>query len=173
MVKSLDCDAELPRNVYEDEIGPDKPLPPPRSRYEPTQVSFFLVKSELAREFSRVLEMVSSANNRDIHYDDIMNRDRSLSALKENMPPHLRIQGDAHDPSYLLMQRFTLDIEYQKTMCKYRSIFQLSTAWTGCISQSRLPQGLHSNPDHASRLQPSIWKSQSPSLKVGGAARLE
>ncbi|KAG9230604.1 fungal-specific transcription factor domain-containing protein [Amylocarpus encephaloides] len=121
MVRSSDCDAALPRNIFEDEFGPDfKVLPPARPFSEPTPVSYMIIKAHITSEFGSILEEVNAVNGKSIGYDDILKRDNRLRELKNNMPPHLRLrplEECMHDPATLLMQRFNIDILWQKTMC--------------------------------------------------------
>jgi hypothetical protein len=121
MIRDGDCDAADPRNIFEDEFGPDsKVLPPARPFTEPTPVSYMITKSKIMYEFGIILEEVSSLRGKSVSYDDILKKDNRLQELRNNMPPHLRlrpIEECTHDPSNLLMQRFHLDIAWQKTMC--------------------------------------------------------
>jgi len=120
MIRTTDCDTALPRNIFEDEFGPEsKFLPPPRSSTEPTPVSYMIAKAQISFEFGEILEELNAVN-RSVSYEDILKRDNRLRDLKMNMAPHLRlrpIEECTHDPATLLMQRFGLDILWQKTMC--------------------------------------------------------
>ena len=120
MIRTTDCDASLPRNIFEDEFGPEsKILPPPRPSTEPTPVSYMIAKAQISFEFGEIIEELNAVNKSAI-YEDILKRDNRLRDLKMNMAPHLRlrpIEECTHDPATLLMQRFGLDILWQKTMC--------------------------------------------------------
>lgn len=121
MIRNSDCDTTLPRNIFEDEFGPDsKVLPPARPFTEPTPVSYMITKSQIALEFAVILEEINAVNGKAISYDEVLKRDNRLRDLRNNMPPHLRLrpmEECTHDPATLLMQRFNLDIMWQKTMC--------------------------------------------------------
>ena len=121
MIRNSDCDTKLPRNIFEDEFGPDsKVLPAPRPFTEPTPVSYMITKAEISFEFGAILEEINAANGKPISYDDVLKRDNRLRELKLNMAPHLRLRPITectHDPTTLLMQRFNIDIFWQKTMC--------------------------------------------------------
>lgn len=121
MIRDTDCDTALPRNIFEDEFGPDsKTLPPARPTTEPTPVSYMITKAQISCEFGAILEEINAVNGKPVSYDDILKRDNKLRELKNNMPPHLRLrpmEECTHDPATLLMQRFNLDIFWQKTMC--------------------------------------------------------
>jgi hypothetical protein len=120
-IRTTDCDASLPRNIFEDEFGPDsRVLPPARPNTEPTPISYLIYKSQVIFELGEILEKINSASGKSVAYDEILQTDNRLRELKKNMAPHLRlcpIEEYAHDPATLLMQRFTLDIIWQKTMC--------------------------------------------------------
>ncbi len=121
MIRSTDCDSQLPRNIHEDEFGPDsKILPPARPFTEPTPISYIITKAMISQEFGGILEQITALTGKPISYDEILRRDNRLRDLKLNMPPHLRLrplEECTHDPATLLMQRFNLDIFWQKTMC--------------------------------------------------------
>lgn len=121
MIRSTDCDTQLPRNIFEDEFGPEsKTLPPARPNTEPTPVSYMIAKASISHEFGIILEEINAVTGKGTSYDEILKHDNNLRELKNNMPPHLRlrpIDECMHDPATLLMQRFNLDILWQKTIC--------------------------------------------------------
>ncbi|KAF7914428.1 uncharacterized protein EAF01_000834 [Botrytis porri] len=121
LIRDSDCDTKLPRNIFEDEFGPDsKILPPARPNTEPTPVSYMLAKISIANELNCILEEIQSVNPKGISYDDVLARDNKLWELKRNLAPYLRLrplEECMHDPATLLMNRFNVDILWQKTMC--------------------------------------------------------
>ena len=121
MIRNTDCDTTLPRNIFEDEFGPEsKVLPPARPFTEPTPVSYMIMKAQISFEFGVILEEINAVSGKSVNYDEILKRDNRLRELKSNMAPHLRmrpLEECTHDPATLLMQRFNLDIMWQKTMC--------------------------------------------------------
>jgi hypothetical protein len=120
MVKSTDTDTRLPRNIFEDEFGPEsKVLPAERPNTEPTPVSYMITKALISCEFGDILAELNAVGGKPISYDDILKRDNRLRDIRNSMAPHLRLrpmEECTHDPATLLMQRFTLDILWQKTM---------------------------------------------------------
>jgi hypothetical protein len=120
MIRNTDCDTSLPRNIFEDEFGPDaKVLPPARPSSEPTPVSYMIVKSQITIEFGTIMEEVNAVNGKPISYDEILKTDNRLRDLRNNMPIHLRLRpldDCMHDPATLLMQRFNVEIFWQKTI---------------------------------------------------------
>jgi hypothetical protein len=121
MIRDSDCDARSPRNIFEDEFGPDsKVLPPARPSSEPTPVSYMLAKVDIACELNVILEQMQTVNGKGVGYDEVLKRDARLRELKNNLAPHLRLrpmEECMHDPATLLMHRFNVDILWQKTMC--------------------------------------------------------
>ena len=121
MIRNSDTDTTQPRNIFEDEFGPDsKVLPPARPATEPTPVSYMITKGHIAAEFGAILEEINTVNGKAPAYEDILSRDNRLRDLKNNMAPHLRlrpIEECMHDPASLLMQRFGLEVMWQKTVC--------------------------------------------------------
>lgn len=121
MIRNSDTDTELPRNIFEDEFGPDsKVLPPARPVTEPTPVSYMITKGQISWEFGATLEEINTVSGKPVSYDDILKRDNRLRDLKNNMAPHLRlrpIEECTHDPASLLMQRFGLEVMWQKAVC--------------------------------------------------------
>ncbi len=121
MIRSTDCDTQLPRNIFEDEFSPEsKILPPARPMTEPTPISYMITKAKISYEFGEIQEELNSVSGKHVSYEDILKRDNKMRELKEKMAPHLQlrpIEECTHDPATLLMQRFNLDIFWQKTMC--------------------------------------------------------
>jgi hypothetical protein len=121
MIRNTDTDTALPRNIFDDEFGPEsRELPPARPSTEPTPISYMITKAQISFEFGSILEEINAVNGKPVSYDDILKRDNRLRDLRNNMAPHLRLrpmEECTHDPATLLMQRFSLDILWQKTIC--------------------------------------------------------
>lgn len=121
MIRTRDSDTELPRNIFEDEFGPDSiALPRERPNTEPTPVSYMITKARISHEFAVIQEELNAVAGPAASYEEILRHDNNLREIKESMPPHLRlrpIEECTHDPATLLMQRFGLDIFWQKTIC--------------------------------------------------------
>lgn len=121
MIRTTDCDASLPRNIFDDEFGMDsKVMPPARPMTEPTPVSYMILKAQISQEFGAIQEELNAVCGKAVSYDDILKRDNHLRELKTNMAPHLRLrplEECTHDPATLLMQRYNIDIFWNKTMC--------------------------------------------------------
>ena len=119
MIRIGDCDTEVPRNVYDDELDEDlKVLPPSRPITEATPISYMIAKASIAFAFGKVIETLHSL--KPFTYDDILQLDQGLREARAEIPPHLRfrpIEETMHDPSAVIMQRFNLAILYHKGQC--------------------------------------------------------
>ncbi|KAM7214679.1 Fungal specific transcription factor domain containing protein [Rhypophila decipiens] len=119
MIYEHDCDTELPHNIFDEEFGPDtKVLPPSRPVAEPTPISYMISKVKLCLELGNILQATSRVRNQ-IHYDEILRFDARLREVKNELPPHLKLQPleGSHDPLTLIIARFNIDILYLKIMC--------------------------------------------------------
>lgn len=173
MIRSRDCDAQLPRNIFDDEFGPDsKVLPPERPMTEATPISYTISKARISYEFSEIVEELNSVSREHICYEEVLKRDQRLRGLRENLAPHLRIhsgQDHTHDPASLLMQRFNLDIFWQKTICvlhrKYvvraRQNIRYAHSRRACVDASmeilRHQAYLHRESQPGGRMRPMKW----------------
>lgn len=119
MIRSGDCDTELPRNLFDDEFDEDtKVLPPSRPLSEPTPVSYMCAKANMTFSFGKVVERLHQVTS--MPYDEIMILDQDLRETRAEFPPHLRlrsIEESMMDPGALVMQRFSLSILYHKGQC--------------------------------------------------------
>lgn len=119
MIKEGDFDTESPRNIFEDEFGPDKELPPPRPITEPTPVSYMIAKSTLSYIYGDIVNISNAVVGHAVTYEEVMRKDQELRDVHDNMAPHLkirRLEDCMLDPASLLMQRFYLDCLYQKSL---------------------------------------------------------
>ena len=119
MIRTGDCDTELPRNLFDDEFDEDaEVLPPSRPPSEPTPVSYMCTKAGMAFAFGKVVERLHQVTA--CPYDEIMALDQDLRQARADFPPHLRlrsIEDSMADPGALVMQRFNLSILYHKGQC--------------------------------------------------------
>lgn len=120
MIKSRDCDVKLPRNLFEEELREDMTeLPPARPDSESTTISYMLAKVKLGIAFGDVVEEVNSVAS-STGYDEVMRKDNKLREVRNSLPAHLHLrplEESLNDPAVLLMERYGLDILYQKAMC--------------------------------------------------------
>lgn len=119
MISEHDCDTELPRNLYDEDFGPDtKVLPPSRPNTEPTSVSYLIYKIKLCIQLGAILQTTGRVMDQ-VHYEEILRYDAKLRDIRTEMPPHLKMQplGECQGPLTLVMARFNLDVLYLKIMC--------------------------------------------------------
>ncbi|KAL9100228.1 MAG: hypothetical protein Q9163_004367 [Psora crenata] len=119
MVRIGDSDAELPRNLFDEEFDEDtQVLPSSRPPSEPTPVSYMRAKAIMSYAFGKVVEQLHRVTC--CSYDEIMELDQSLRDALAESPPHLRMRNfedSKEDPGALVMQRFNLSILYHKGQC--------------------------------------------------------
>jgi hypothetical protein len=119
IIRARDTNTELPRNIYDDELFEDmKALPTSHPDTEATPVSYLITKTRMVSLFGEVVELTSSLTCSS--YEEIMKLDQQLRELRASIPPHLALRSmeeSARDTSTLIMQRFTLDLLYLKSLC--------------------------------------------------------
>lgn len=119
MIYDQDCDTQMPHNIFDEEFGPDtKVLPPSRPSSEPTPISYMIVKVKLCLELGNILQ-VTSRVGKQAAYDDILRFDARLRELRDEIPPHLKMQPleGCNDPLTMIVARFNVDILYLKIIC--------------------------------------------------------
>lgn len=119
MIYDHDCDTQLPNNIFDEEFGPDtKVLPPSRPDSEPTPISYMIAKVKLCLELGNILQATNRVGKQ-VPYDEILKFDARLRELREELPPHLKMQPleGSNDPLTLIVARFNVDILYLKIMC--------------------------------------------------------
>lgn len=119
MIYDQDCDTQMPHNIFDEEFGPDtKVLPPSRPSSEPTPISYMIVKVKLCLELGNILQ-VTSRVGKQAAYDDILRFDSRLRELRDEIPPHLKMQPleGCNDPLTMIVARFNIDILYLKIVC--------------------------------------------------------
>ncbi|KAI9719133.1 MAG: hypothetical protein M1828_006315 [Chrysothrix sp. TS-e1954] len=118
MIKSSDCDTAFPANIYDEEFGEDtKSLPPSRPLSERTPMSFMIVSSHFTFVLARIIETSSSIAL--MPYEETTKLDGELREVRAQIPPLLQLKSredSALDPASLIMQRFTLDLLYHKSL---------------------------------------------------------
>ncbi|KAI9851149.1 MAG: hypothetical protein M1838_004358 [Thelocarpon superellum] len=112
-------DTEPPSNLFDEDFDEDsKDLPPSRPRTEMTPVSYLITKSALTAAFRRIAEHAFSMDR--TSYETVLKLDHDLQAAQESIPAFLQIRSmdrSITDPAYLIMQRFYLELLFQKSRC--------------------------------------------------------
>lgn len=139
MIRLGDCDAEVPRNLFDEELDEDmKAIPPSRPVTEATPVSYVIAKASIAYAFGKVIESLNSLTP--CTYDDILVLDQNLRDARAEFPPHLRlrtIEESMLDPGILVTQRFNLAILYHKGQCVLHRKFLARARENNRYSHSR------------------------------------
>ncbi|EEA18666.1 hypothetical protein EYB25_008774 [Talaromyces marneffei] len=90
MLRPGDTDTELPRNLFDEDFGPDsKEIPPARPNDQSTPVSYMIAKSRLSAAFGRVIEHTSLVKN--APYEVVIDIDAELRRARDLIPEHLRV----------------------------------------------------------------------------------
>ncbi|OAF59293.1 hypothetical protein VC83_04350 [Pseudogymnoascus destructans] len=121
IIKSCDCDTQLPRNIFDDEFSTTSTsLPPSRPPTEATPMSSILAKGRLVLLLGAIIEETQSISGPQASYDTTMKWDVRIRSARMTMEPHLRfrpLEVSALDPSSLILQRFYIEVLHQKTIC--------------------------------------------------------
>jgi len=119
IVRPHDTNTKIPRNLYDDELHEDmRTLPPSRSENENTPSLYLINRTRLVYKLGDAIDLTQSMVCP--QYEDIMKLDQEARDLHDNISPHLRLRTmdeSARDQSSVIMQRFTLDLLYLKTIC--------------------------------------------------------
>ncbi|KAK0897242.1 hypothetical protein LTR91_004306 [Friedmanniomyces endolithicus] len=119
IVRTDQCDTQMPRNVYDDELYEDmKALPVSRPTFEATPMIYMIAKSKMTLLFGRVIERVQSLTDPP-PYEEIMKFDQELHEARSTHPPLLQMRSfpeSARDPANLIMQRLGLEMVYLRSL---------------------------------------------------------
>ncbi|KAI3318384.1 hypothetical protein HD806DRAFT_314908 [Xylariaceae sp. AK1471] len=119
MIYEHDTDTKLPHNIFDEEFGVNtKRLPPSRPITEPTPIAYMIGKARLSIQFGNILQVVTRVGKH-VPYDEILQHDRKLREIMDELPPHLKLQrlDGSHDPVTLIIARYNLDLLFQKVVC--------------------------------------------------------
>lgn len=91
MLRPGDSDTDLPRNLFDEDFGPDSAeIPESRPIEQPTPVSYMIAKSRLLMAFARVVEHTSLVRN--ASYEVVLEIDAELRRARDLIPEHLRVR---------------------------------------------------------------------------------
>lgn len=117
MIQEAACDTRTPRNLQDEDFGPDSAfLPPSRPMTEFTPILYVVTKAELSAVFRTVFMRV--VLGRTDSYDEIMSLDRRLESARESISPRFRgfdLADSITTAPYLMTRRYVLEMLYQKT----------------------------------------------------------
>ncbi|KAF4966871.1 hypothetical protein FSARC_5484 [Fusarium sarcochroum] len=119
LIQESQCDTRLPRNILDEDFGPESTqLPPPRPETQSTPVLYTIVKVKLMTVFRTIFNQVSLGKTE--NYEEIMALDKQLHQAHESMPSCFRIaklEDCLMVPPYLLIRRYNLELLFQKARC--------------------------------------------------------
>ncbi|EXL42175.1 hypothetical protein FOCG_15525 [Fusarium oxysporum f. sp. radicis-lycopersici 26381] len=119
LIQESQCDTRLPRNINDEDFGPESTqLPPPRPETQGTGVLYTRVKVKMMTIFRTIFNQVSLGKTED--YNEIMTLDQKLHQMHQSMPTCYKI-AKLEDcfmvPPYLLIRRYNLELLFQKARC--------------------------------------------------------
>ncbi|RFU29567.1 hypothetical protein B7463_g6786, partial [Scytalidium lignicola] len=119
VIQDWQCDTKPPHNLLDEDFDSSTVhLPPSRPVTDRTPASYMIAKSKVNYIFGKITDMLSSRKHSS--YEDVMKLDKSLREAHAALPPFLRMRSMdllITDPPDLVMQRYTLELLYQKTRC--------------------------------------------------------
>lgn len=117
MIQEAVCDTRPPRNLNDEDFGPDSAfLPPSRPMTEFTPILYVVTKAELSAVFRKVFMRV--VLGRTDSYDEILSLDRRLENAWESVSPRFRgfsLSDSVTVAPYLMTRRYVLEMLHQKT----------------------------------------------------------
>lgn len=120
IARPQDTNTEIPRNLWDDELFEDmQVLPPSRPETENTPTLYLINRTRLVYVLGDAVELTQTACVCP-SYEDVMKLDEKARELHDSISPHLKLRSmdeSARDPSTLIMQRFTLELLFLKTIC--------------------------------------------------------
>lgn len=119
MASLIDADAELPRNLQDDDLDEDMvELPPSRPPGDWTPVTYAAVKRTIMDVFGHISREAHALSPPE--YGDVMRLDADLQAAWARVPPVMRVRSvdeSIGDPPALIVQRFGIASLYNKSRC--------------------------------------------------------
>ena len=89
MIRSVESDTDIPRNLHDSELSKDMlELPPSRPISEPTAISYMRSKYRILRIIGEIMEV--GASLRPPLYEHVLDLDERLKAAFEEVAPHLK-----------------------------------------------------------------------------------
>ncbi|RBR08465.1 uncharacterized protein FIESC28_10265 [Fusarium coffeatum] len=119
LIQESQCDTRLPRNITDDDFGPDSTrLPPPRPDTVMTPVLYTRVKVRMMTIYRTIFNQVSLGKTE--NYEEIMALDHKLHQMHQSMPPCFQIaklEDCIMVAPYILIRRYNLELLFQKARC--------------------------------------------------------
>lgn len=111
------CETEPPRNLHDEDFDEfTMELPPSRPESEQTRSLYSIVKARLVAIFGEIFETLHLLRR----YSQVLEMDRRLEDVHNSMPAMFAMRSfrqSMNEPINLVMQRYWLDLLYQKIRC--------------------------------------------------------
>lgn len=142
-ISDSQCDAGLPHNLVDEDFDETtKVLPTPRPITERTPVTYTIMKGKFVSIFARIVEKTYLTGG--AMHEEVTQLDKHLQDAHTSLPPFLRIRTmnmSITDPPDLIMQRYNLELLYQKARCvlhrryltDYRSDLRYAYSRWSCV----------------------------------------
>ncbi|TGZ77962.1 hypothetical protein EX30DRAFT_174065 [Ascodesmis nigricans] len=120
MVREKEADTNPPRNIPDDAIPESGPLPEEGGREVMTEASYLIYYHAFVTLHAKTSATLQCLG-RNYSYQDLQRLEASATTLRDSLPCFLRFQTletclANNDPVWLIIQRYTIDTLYQKTI---------------------------------------------------------
>lgn len=119
MIHEPQCDAKLPRNLLDEDFGPeDAVIRPGRPKDELTPVLYTICKSQLSAVFRTIFNRVSLGRTE--AYDEIMTLHQRLLTAHDSISPRFKmakVQDSVTVAAFVIYRRYSLELLFQKSLC--------------------------------------------------------
>ena len=119
MIRSGDCDTELPRNIEDDDFDEGSAtLPPPKPNGVLTPVSYLIAKASVSFVLGKIVECTQTVHA--TSYEEVGELDKELRATYHGLCPLLHVKAfedSTQDPVTTLMKRINLSMLFNKSLC--------------------------------------------------------
>lgn len=139
MVQDAHCDTKPPRNLFDEDFGPDTiQLPPSRPESEVTPILYVINKVRISACFREIYSRVALGGSDD--YAEIMALHQRLLTAHGSISPRLRLsnlQDAVTVQPHLLLRQCMLELLFQKCMCMLHRRHMTKSFTQAEFSQSR------------------------------------
>ena len=119
VVRSVEFDTLLPRNLHEEELQPTmKELPLSHPLSEPTRISYLVAKDLILKVFRQIVEELNTL--RPLSFDRVLALNDQLVKSVATLPKHLQrttVDHNASSSTEFILQSIQLQLFYNKVMC--------------------------------------------------------
>jgi hypothetical protein len=178
MVHAIESDTQYPRNLRDEDFGEDTiELPAARPETEMTPMSYTIAKGRVCDVFGKI---AFQANQLSLpSYEEVMNLDSLLNDAFGKVPQFLQViplELAVTDSSEIIMQRFNIDLLYQKSRCvlhrrylthgdeKLQSTYSKQTVMDASMRLLQLQSAIHEAVQPDGPLSRDTWYISSLSM---------